>query len=94
MRAIGARVTIFAGRMEYERPLKLITEVWEFVQDSGTQQELTVHNAHGCRRCTRPRLPPLFNNHSIPLSAPPELYHQPLFPLIPQVFVDPHELAL
>ena len=28
----GARVAIFVGRTEYERVLKLITEVYEFVQ--------------------------------------------------------------
>ena len=31
------------------------------------------------------------NNHSIPPNAPPELCHQPFSP---QVFIDPHELAL
>ena len=36
---------------------------------------------------------PFLDNHSIPPSTPPELYHQPLFPLLPQVFVSPHELA-
>jgi len=32
MGAIGARVTIFVGWIEYKRTLELITDVWEFVQ--------------------------------------------------------------
>ena len=30
--AIGACVTIFVGRIEYDRALELITDIWEFVQ--------------------------------------------------------------
>ena len=38
--AIGACVTIFVGRIEYDRALELMTDIWEFVQVLGNLPDI------------------------------------------------------
>ena len=81
----GARVAIFVGRIEYERALKLITAVYEFVQVfSGNLQyiePMDVAVVHGAVS-----LYPLHDFHS----TSPHIFvasHELLCTLAPTVFV-------
>ena len=49
---------------------------------------------HGAVNPVLSPLLPLLNNYALPLSAPLELYRQPLLPPLSHVIVDSHELAL